>query len=342
MKHFYAASAKIHGMAKDLLKDEDFYRLSECERLEEFLVEVKKFPMGKELNVEDSPFQAEVKLQDYREKELKKPLYFYNGPYRLFIKSFLDYKKMEEIKRILRILQKKPGQKVLMEEYLKELNKYHLNSDANIPAFIENLKGTKYYKVLKPYEDEEDNVILFYMEMNLDRLYYQELMEIAKDFSKGNEKAVAELLGQKIDLLNIISIYRGLKYYQLLPEELVNFVIRGGYRFHFDELQELCYSENEEDLIEKLSQSHYYFLFEGDRQEVYMDRRKSRYLHYLAKDIFRRSKFSFGKYIAYQMLFEDNLKDLVTLMETTRFQMEGWEKRKFLIRSYKGSDENSR
>lgn len=341
MKSFYAPSAKMDAMMRDLLQDEDFYRLSEIQTFPQLIQELKKYPIAAQLDWDDRPLTGEGKLEKFGREQLQKLSHYYNDSYRLFLKRILDEVEIKEIKTVLRFLQNKNSFALSSQEW-KGLKKYHVDQDTTIAQFLDQLKETRYYNILKPYEDEQEDVILFYMEMNLDKQYYQSLMDVSRDFSRKDQREVRELMGRKIDLLNVIWIYRGLKFYHLMPEELINFVIRRGYYFSYDQLQKLCYCDSFENFVEELSQSPYGFLLEGDRQEVYMDRRKNRYLHYLAKDAFRKHPFSFGKCIAYIFLLKDNIKDMVTLMETTRFQMKGPEKRKYLIRSYKGSDEYGR
>lgn len=340
MKSFHAAAAKMDKMASELLSDEDFASLVQEQDFESLLGRLKKFPMGEEINVTDSAYMAELKLQHYRRAQLKKLMYYYDGKYKSFVKAVLDWYEYETVKKVLRMLQVNKSDKESKQSLAREFAKLQVDPVATIPAFVNELKHTKYYNVLQPYEDEKSSGVLFYMEMNLDKQYYQELVKISRTFGQDEQRALKTLLGRKIDLYNIIWIYRGRKYYNLLSEELINFSIRGGAKFTFDDMRRLCYMDELDEFVAAIRHTEYAFLFDGDRQEVYMHRRMGRYLHYLAQREFVRATFDFEKFIAYFYLLDDTMKDITTLMETTRFGLAPEEKEKFLLRAHlsKGSE----
>lgn len=340
MKSFHAAAAKMDKMASELLCDEDFITLIQEEDFESLLGHLKKFPMGEEIEVTDSAYDAELKLQHYRRVQLQKLEHYYDGQYKSFVKAVLGQYEYETVKKVLRMLQVNKDDKESKQSLAREFAKLQIDPVTTIQTFVNELKHTKYYNVLQPYEDEKSSGVLFYMEMNLDKQYYQDLVKISKTFQQDEQRAIRALLGRKIDLYNIIWIYRGKKYYNLLPEELINFSIRGGAKFTFDDMRSLCYMDELEEFVASIRRTEYAFLFDGDRQEVYMHRRMGRYLHYLAKKDFVRATFGFEKFVAYFYLLDDTIKDITTLMETTRFGLDPAEKEKFLLRAHlsKGSE----
>lgn len=341
---FSAVNAKIDKMYSDLLKDTDYIKLAHMDNVGEiskYLMENSQ--IGKDFErAYDRTYEAELCMQRYKIKQLKKLTHYLTDDYKVFVNALLYEFEISDIKKVLRILQRneKIDEKDLSSKLLI-MNKdphFKLDSDMDIPTFINSLKNTRYYRVLQSYQDEEKDVILFYMEMNLDKLYYSTLVNAAKGFSTTDKECVKQILGRKIDLLNIEWIYRGMKYYKLLPEELINFCILGGCKFKYDNLKDFCYLETLDDFVEAIKKTDYKFLFFGTKTDIYLDRRSSRYLYYIAKKEFVKSTFSVGKLISYAVLLRSEVKDISAIMETTRFNISFEETLKYLVRSYKGSE----
>ena len=83
----------------------------------------------------------------------------------------------------------------------------------NIEQFLEILKNKKYFKYIKEElenEDKENILKVFSLESKLDKYYFKTMYEIAK-----SDKNLLDIIGQQIDLLNILWIYRTKKYYKL-------------------------------------------------------------------------------------------------------------------------------
>ena len=338
---FSAINAKIDNMASKLLKDEDYIKLCHLDTLGEIITYLQDHTeIGKYIENHNLTSEVEKEMQEYKIINLEKLTHYMTDDYKKFVKGFLYEYEISDIKKILRVLQKKEGYDTLASKLLI-MNKgknLDIDSDMDIPTFIKTLKNTRYYRVLQSYQNEENDVVLFYMEMNLDKLYYSTIVNASKGFSEEDKKAVKELLGRKIDLLNITWIYRGLKYYKLLPEELINFCVLGGCKFKYDDLKKFCYVESIEELENEIKKTDYAFLFDSDNTDIYMDRRTNRYLYYIAKKEFSRSTFNIGKFLSYVFLLDFEVKDISAIMETTRFNISFEETRKYLVRSYKGSE----
>lgn len=334
---YSAINAKIDKMYSRLLMNTDYIELCHLDTVKDIIYYLQE-------NSEIEPWldshmtasECEVEMQRYKINNLKKLSHYLTDDYKKFIKAFLLQYEIADIKRILRVLQKKQGfesldKKILIMNHDKN---FKIDKDMNIPEFIGTLKKTRYYKLLRSYEDETNDVVLFYMEMNLDKYYYSNLIDISKNFSEEDRKCVKNLLGRKIDILNINWIYRGLKYYHLLPEELINFCILGGCEFGYDDLKKLCYSDNIDEFVEEIKRSEYKFLFDSSNTDIYMDRRSNRYLYYIARKEIPRNSFTIGKFLAYIFLLDYEVKDIGAIMEAIRFNISFEETLNYLVRSY--------
>lgn len=215
---------------------------------------------------------------------------------------------------------------------------YYL-SQKNLEEFVEGLKGSIYYSILKSYAREQQQKNLFYMEMNLDRLYFNLLKSQSLKLDKEDSLLFSELLGKNIDLLNIEWIYRGIKFYHLSPEELINYVLSNGYEFNYERIKQMCYS-NEEKLKEIILSSSYDFLFDTENDvDLYMERRTERYLYYQFANTFKKGKLDILSSMAYIHLVEYEIRDIISILEAKKYELSFNEIKEYLVRKIEGSDE---
>ena len=177
------------------------------------------------------------------------------------------------------------------------------------------------------------------MEMNLDRLYYRMLKEDAEKLDDDDRKIFEEVLGKNVDLLNIEWIYRGIKYYNLLPEELINYTLLGGYEFNYKDIKELCYLRDVEKFVEAILNTKYSFLFDtkGD-VDLFMERRIERYMYFEFLKYLKMGKMDITVSAAYIHLLEYEVRDLISTIEAVRYRLDFEEARKYLIRRVEGRD----
>lgn len=251
---------------------------------------------------------------------------------------------VEDLKLYLRAMERKEDLNNIWEVSFLKDNYYNLDfnrlkSSANLDEFIENLQGTVYYNALKPYKNEEHSKILFYMEMNLDRLYFKLLKSNSKSLAQVDRVLFEEILGENVDLLNIEWIYRGIKFYNLLPEELINFTLSNGDQFNYEKIKKMCYSD-EQQLKEIVLASRYDFLFDTEKDvDLYMERRIQRYQYYQSMNAFKNGKLDITLSIAYIHLLEYEMRDIISILEAKRYGLSLEEAKEYLVRKIEGSDE---
>jgi V/A-type H+-transporting ATPase subunit C len=207
-----------------------------------------------------------------------------------------------------------------------------------LEEFIENLKGTKFYDVLYPYRHENYQKLLFYMEMNLDRLYFTELSEKAQDLAKVDRDIFNEFLGENIDLLNIEWIYRGIKFYNLVPEELINYTLPNGLVLDYKELKKLCYG-TVEDLKKYVTNTKYRELVNEEKDlDLFMEIRIQRHLYSKFKNTFKKGKLDLSISLAYLHLLEFEIRDIISILEAKKYGLSYYDTKEYLVRTIKGSD----
>ena len=137
------------------------------------------------------------------------------------------------------------------------------------------------------------------------------------------------------DLYNIQWIYRGKKFYNLSPEELLNYTINYGDKLTFTDRKDMCYTKNLEELYRMTINSVYGFLFKEEEKStnIYMERRINRFMYYKLKALIRKLPMSIIQTIGYVWLLEFETRDIISIIESIRYDLPPEEARKFLVKA---------
>lgn len=347
-RRFAAINTKIRVLKSKSLDRKDYINLMGKKNVEEQIAYLRENTIyGEELSeLEDlnNIQQIEIGLERRLISEFKKIIKYFTDDYRNLFRALMLRYEIEDLKLYLRALERKEDlNKVeplsLLKEKYYSFNPKKLRNSSNLEEFIENLKGTIYYNVLNSYKKEEHTKIIFYMEMNLDRLYFNSLKSQSKNLAKEDRIIFEKILGINEDLLNIEWIYRGIKFYSLLPEELINFTLPHGYKFNYKKLKKMCYS-TEKELKEIVLETPYDFLFDTEKDvDLYMERRIERYLYYRFLNAFKKANLDITLPIVYIHLLEYEIRDIISILEAKKYGLTLQETKDYLVRKVEGSDE---
>lgn len=341
MKDYAAISSKIRSMERDRLKKEDYLKLLDCKTVEEIVKYLKNETgfASALVNVEIESIvieEVEVAIRDTMLSKFERMShYFVNENKRLFKMLFERYE-IENIKAYLRAFVRGEdvsnlSNQMMRSEHFGQVD-YDLLSEAkDLKTFVETLKGTKYYEVIRHYLDESDEKILFYMEMNLDRLYFSDVEKQMDKLKKEDRLLTLELLGKNSDILNIMWSYRALKYYNLSSEEILNYTLRRGWKLAYKDLKSFCYLERVEDMVSAIKKTPYAFLVEEEHFELTMERNMEKYIYNLLKEMSKRSQLTIMQPIIYLHMLEYEMRDIFTLIEAKRYNFTKKETESFLV-----------
>jgi len=140
--------------------------------------------------------------------------------------------------------------------------------------------------------------------------------------------------GLLADLYNIQWVYRGKKFYNLSPEELLNYTINFGDKITFRERKAMCYAKNLEELYKMITNTIYGFLFKKEEmyRDIYMERRINRFMYYKLKALDRQFSLSIIQTIDFVWSFEFEKKDIISILEAIRYDIPPEEAKKFLVK----------
>ena len=132
-----------------------------------------------------------------------------------------------------------------------------LADSSSTENFVNNLKGTEYYKPLSQMTHIE-HPTLFDFEIALD-LYYFGLLWKQKDkfLSKNDLALVTNTFGNQIDLLNLQWIYRSRKFYNMSHPAIYALIIPVTYRLKKSNIAALVEADDDDAFRSALAKTYY-------------------------------------------------------------------------------------
>lgn len=213
------------------------------------------------------------------------------------------------------------------EEFFKNhspLDLIRISAAENLEEFIDNLEGTCYYQPLHRLR-ESGSTNLFDYEMALDLFYFQRIWRlIKKTLPASEQKTIHQSFGTKLDLLNLQWIYRTKKYYAASAETISALLIPIRCRLKKDQLDSLLRTETMEDFFSELSKTWYGArLKESDLDESpdleILYRYVLNHMHTAAR---KKKPYSMGILYAYLYFKEAELKKIITIIESIRYNID--------------------
>lgn len=342
---YAAVNTKIRALEGDFLKQEDYINLLQKKSVADIARYLKdNTSYGKllgDIRIDRiSRKDMEEILKRNMIKNMDRLMHYFRDDYRDFIRSFYIKYEIEDLKILARAIFNGSELDVITERSLSFLGKYSrvdpekLFRSKTIEELIYSLEGSEFFEILKPLLDGKRGN-LFRFEMALDMGYFSILESRRKNISKQDREVLKKWEGMVADLYNIQWIYRGKKFYRLSPEELLNYTMNFGDKLTFAERKAMCYAKNFDELYRMTMDSGYGFLFKKEEmsRDIYMERRINRFLYYRLKALVRKYPMSIIQTVGYVMSLEYGIRDIISIIESTRYDMPPEQARKFLVKA---------
>lgn len=326
---FYAVNTKIITKKGRILNSRDWKNFLECDSVEQLANSLKNnIEIGKafedESNSDSLRINLETVISRLRKIEIENLLHYFSGDYKEFLKTFLLEEEIKDLSLIIR--------KLSREESLEEINERFIHSELytsldfddlltskSVEQLIKKLKGTIYYNGLRNLTKDDALRREFHIEMKLYVALYKMLFETAEKLDKEDQKASRDIIGLRIDLLNIQWIYRALKYYKISPEEVLIYSLEGGKNIDYKQLKNLCYSKSIDEFIRLVNIYLEYDLFK-DLNDVEIDINVviDSYMFNFLKS---KSYHNIGIAISFIFLLDTVINDLTSITEGIQYQV---------------------
>lgn len=340
---FAAINTKVRALEGKLLSDEDYMNLLSQKTVSGIAGYLKHntFYSSNLQDIDENAIhrrELENILKNSLISNLENISYYFHDNYKRFYRVLFIRYEIEDLKSILRKIKIHENNSGLRNSYVflgrySKVNMDELLSSKDYSEFITKLRGTVYYEYLRPLNEMSGDIDMFNISMVLDLAYFDMFYKNLKLINKP-DRAVMELIqGSKADLLNIQWIYRGLKFYNLSTEELFNYTISNGREFSRTDIKGLCYSGSLDEFQKKILNTRYSFLFDQENtKDVFMERRTLRYQYFNLKRLKTRGGMNIGQTMVYSLLREYEIRDIISIIESIRYEMPVEEAKKFMIR----------
>ncbi len=342
---YAGVNARVKTLMSKMLNDKDYdelLQMSSIQNIYNYLYEKTDYTehLEKISGQEIHRLKFERTLKKSFLNDYNVILLYLSGPARLFFKYLFNKFKIEDLKLLLRTILIEHDEDYLKENliYLGVCPGISINKLTQIKSYKDLLNvfdNTDYYDILHRFEERyKRDKNLFPIEMSLDFRYFTELGRRAKRLNSDDYRVVRDLLGTQIDLLNINWIYRIKRFYDLNQEEILNYTLPYHYRLSEEDLKELSRLNDAEDIFTYLVGTSYNMLFPPDRQDrtILFEEYFLSYLFKKAKKSILNGNFNIGIVSGYLFLKEYEIKDIITIIEGVRYQLNSEEIKKYLIR----------
>ncbi len=340
---YAAINAKLKAMESSMLTNSDYLKLMEFSTVEEVAEYLKKSTGYSRVlgNIDTASVHRgdlETVIKRSMIVNIDRIVHYFSGDYKAFIKALYAKYEIEEIKTIARAVYNKEDiskyrDSVFLGEY-SGVDRSKVFAAKLVRDIIFAYESTELGRYLMPLIDNNLSENLFRLEMVLDLSYYSLLQRAWMKLSKSDIKVLETAQGLIADLLNLQWIYRGIKFYRLRPELLLNYTIHMGHRLDYGFIKKLCYSEGLEEFYKNAQQTKYSFLFKNDETtDIYMERRLDRHIYFELKALMKTKGMSIIATFAYILFIEFEARDIISIMEAIRYKIPKDEIKKFLIRT---------
>ncbi len=332
MNAYSAVSAKIRAMYGKQLTMEDYENLLSKSSVSEMCMYLKNETAYKDMFVDVNP-------QDMHRELIEHRLFLEAGEEYARIYGFLDSSQQSvlefwhyrtEIKFLKECLMRVFSHESIPmpEPEVSHFLKTHTRIDmekcikANtISDFADALKETPYGGIFK--RAEAAGADFFTIAMTLDGFYFKRLMEKAQSvLSEDDYISMKKLVGSKCDMLNIMWIYRGKRYFNIDPKIIYTYLIPVRYKITEDEIKVMAEAPDFTDIVKMLEKGVYGELFYKVGEGIFPEENCRRMLYKNSKSFFRKEPSSMAAIFSYLYLKEFELLNITRAIEGVRYGIE--------------------
>ena len=335
-------NAKVRALKGQLLSDDTFRALLNCERLEEVLNVLRSTYYAESLAELPSPDVSGPQLNSmlYRSlfEDYEKTIRALDRKLQPFFILLYQRYELTNLKTILRGIFSQAATEDVQALLLPTARYTLFSKDAllalrNIQDVITHLQGSFFQyplnQALRRFEEEQE---IFPLEMALDLHYYQTLWEAMKKLPTSEEKIIRKLLGIRLDILNLTWILRFKEEYHFSPEEILNYTIHHGANFRLKDRRQLSEAKSAAEILVLLTQSPYAkSLPEPPPDLSTLHIILSRYLIAHIRAYFSGNPFQVGVILGYLWVKEFEIHDIISIAEAKRYGLSLEESGRYVI-----------
>ncbi len=350
---YAAISTRVRAMKADLLSAQDMARLNESPDFASLVAALKNTPYGKYLaGLKESDltprrvvFAIKSKLSDsYNSIAQQSP-----SESRPLIKQLYRYFEVGNLKAVLRSIQTVSSWNTDISSWdrVREVL-FPFPSSSSIPAqamvetgnvggAVELLKGTPYESTMtfamKRFSAEQN---LFPLEVALDLDYWRTLWAATKRLTGKDQEVATKIIGSLLDMNNLMWVIRYKIYHKLSEEELINYTLPFGYRVKDEDVRAIASGADIASVISKIYptlQDVNTLLDDPQTGLPKLEQQLKRQVMNQCLAAFIGDPFHIGIPLAYLMLSDFEIQDLIVLIEAKSSGMADESYRSLLLKT---------
>ncbi len=334
MNSYIAAATKTRAMYGECLTDADFATLVGKRSVGEIFAYLKNKSSYRRFfsNMNEADVhRGEIENLLWKEisDEYKRMLNFVDSSKSSVLEFWFARREVDYLKHCIRNIYNHESGLYRFEntEELDDFFRKHTSIDVDmckkaekLSDFTEAAKGTVYHDVLERAESVEADY--FSVAMTLDGLYYKLLWNAAEKYlSKAEQTDMKKYLGSDADMLNIIWIYRGKKYFKFDNKIIYTYLLPVKYKLHDGQIAMLVEAKDADSIADMLKHTPYRHLFDRLDEGYFIEENYRKIRYKTAKTIFRTKPDSIAGLFAYLGLKELEILNITRIIEGVRYDI---------------------
>ncbi len=350
---YAAISTRVRAMYSDLLTPQEMTRLSDSPDVSSLIGSLKNTPYGKYLaGLKDNELTPRRAIQQIKHRladsyssvvqqapEQTRPL----------IKQLYRYFELGNLKAVLRSIQTVSSWNSdtpawdRVREVLFPFGSFTsipaqaMVETGNVASAIDLLRGTPYESTIsfaaRRVSTEQS---LFPLEVALDLEYWQKLWAEARKLSGKDREMAVKIIGSLLDMNNLMWVIRYKIYHKLSEEELINYTLPFGFRVRDEDVRAIAAGSDIASVISRIypSITNAGALLENPQSGL------PKLEHALKLQVVKQcmaafigDPFHIGIPLAYLLLSDFEVQDLIVLIEGKSFNMPDEEYRPLLLKT---------
>ena len=204
-----------------------------------------------------------------------------------------------------------------------------INADSMEEA-LRALEKTPYHQIVAAGGSSiEEEKSLFGLELALDRFYYQNLIQVARQLGQLDMRITMRLIGVEIDLQNVGWLLRFRSFFELPLEKILSLLIPGGVNLKQDALREAYASQNAAGLLQAMVGSTYPGLTsllsaqasDGHSRLILIERVLEQIMVYEVRRMLMGNPFTIGILLAYFILKRNEMKKVQMILNAKQYRI---------------------
>lgn len=328
---FCALSAKLKAMRSGHLTKKEYNQLLEKHTVSEacaYLKNTSYEPFLSELNDNDvHRGQIEDCLEQRKRNDYFKLYVFVDLNQRRLIRCFFMRDEIEALKSVLmRCFNHEKIYNRHINKFKSEFFKKHSDIDIirlwqseNISAAAEACKNSIFYPTLRHAASTGADYPTICM--MLDHLYFKTLWSSISKYVKEEQRStLKKYIGQQIDYINIMWIYRCKKFFRTPPELIYTYLIPIYYRLSKEDITAMAESENIAECEKYISSGRYSDILESDDENFLIEHNFKKICCREAKKAYKLNPETMTEIFAYFDMSMTEIENLETIIEGIRYQ----------------------